>query len=109
MLEKIPSAVDPPPAPQLLLHIPVRDLQSSKKVPQQHASPVDIYNVVRDRYQKNGPSAIGAAVIPQVPEQFNHMTLENLEEKVMYWGTHVLGNYWPTWPYGFLVIFHAQI
>ena len=31
MLEKIPSAVDPPPAPQLLLHIPVRDLQASKK------------------------------------------------------------------------------
>lgn len=82
MLENIPTASDPPPAPQLMLHMPSVDTASKKtKKAKGLASPVDIYRVVKHEFHHKNPE-LGACVIPQVPNIAGEMTLENLEPKL---------------------------
>ena len=81
MLENKPTASNPPPVPQLMLHIPVVN-PSSKKAAKQTTSPMDIYRVVKHEYQRREPGVISDSVIPQVPGSLSDVTLENLEDKV---------------------------
>ena len=83
ILDTIPDASDPPPAPQLFLHIDSPTGKGCKpRKPKNPATPVDIYSIVRTQYKRENPMGASACVVPRVPDTTLGLQLQNLESKI---------------------------
>jgi hypothetical protein len=80
MLKDIPSADDPPPVPQLFLHIPPPLGSEFKSKKRKHAqSADDVYAAMKSAYSH---TASGHQIVPEPAENTKDLDLSDLEQNI---------------------------